>query len=64
VGGDDFVQALQDRLETLSKIAFTGFDATAGDVVELSAGTFNDAETRDLESRIDPEDSQSTTAVV
>ena len=64
VRGDDLVQALEDRLQAPREIALAGLDAAARDVVELVPGALDDAETGDLQPRIDPEDSQVITAVV
>jgi hypothetical protein len=64
VRGDHFLQAFEDRLQACGKVAGAGLDAAARDIDEALAVVFDDAETRELQARVDAEDSQSTTAVV
>ena len=64
VRGDDLVQPFEDRLQALREIALAGLDAAARYVVKLAPGALDHAEAGDLQARIDPEDSQSTTGSV
>ena len=61
---DHLLQSLEDRLQALGEIALAGLYAAARNVVELPPRGLDHAEPGDLQSRIDPEDSQSITAVV
>jgi hypothetical protein len=64
VRGDHFFQTFEDRLQARGEVAGARFDAAARDIDQALAVVFDDAETRELQARVDAEDSQSTTAVV
>jgi hypothetical protein len=64
VGGDDLLQAFEDGFQPRGKIAGAGLDAAARHVKQAGVFGIDDAESGDLQPRIDAEDFQSTTAVV
>src|SRR5437868_7821434 len=64
MGRNNFAQAIQDGLQANGELAFAGFHAATRYVLQSRCTDLDHAESRESEARIDPEDSQSTTAVV
>src|SRR5688572_998530 len=61
---DDFLESFEDALQPRREVSGAGFDAAARDIEEAGILGLDHPESRDLQTRIDPEDPQSTTAVV
>ena len=62
--GDDALQAFEDRFQPRGQVAGAGLDAATRDVPQPPPARLDDAKSGDLQPRIDPEDLQSSTAVV